>query len=137
MLAAVLQELVLYDNNVSQVMQAVVCRPRAATHSVQHAVRLQLPDLGAFSQLQKLDLSHNQLRQMTQVESVPALHLQELYLTSNKLSVIQASMHNMFMSSPRMQKQKPNLDHVVGIKLLDTSPLHDNCGVVGCRVSIR
>ena len=50
---------------------------------------MQLPDLGALSRLQKLDLSHNQLRQTTQLSSLPAVKLQELYLTSNKLSTIQ------------------------------------------------
>lgn len=50
---------------------------------------VQLPDLGALSRLQKLDLSHNQLRQTTQLSSLPAVKLQELYLTSNKLSTIQ------------------------------------------------
>lgn len=56
---------------------------------MQLELHMQLPDLGAFSRLQNLDLSHNQLRHMTPLAALPALHLHELYLTSNKLSTIQ------------------------------------------------
>lgn len=53
---------------------------------------MQLPDLENLSTLQKLDLSHNQLRHMTQLASLPAFFLQELYLTSNKVSTVQVGL---------------------------------------------
>ncbi|KAL3136560.1 hypothetical protein ABBQ38_005806 [Trebouxia sp. C0009 RCD-2024] len=65
--ASGLLELVLYDNNISQ-----------------------LPDLSAFASLEKLDLSINQLRSMAPLSTLQAPSLRELYLTSNKLSSIES-----------------------------------------------
>lgn len=50
---------------------------------------LQLPDLGALLSIEKLDLSINQLRIMAPLSTLQASRLQELYLTSNKLSKIE------------------------------------------------
>lgn len=50
---------------------------------------MQLPHLGAFASLEKLDLSVNQLRSMAPLSTLQAPHLREMYLTSNKLSSIE------------------------------------------------
>ena len=50
---------------------------------------VQLPDLSAFASLEKLDLSINHLRSMAPLSTLQAPQLQELYLTSNKLSIIE------------------------------------------------
>ena len=50
---------------------------------------VQLPDLSAFVSLEKLDLSINHLRSTAPLSTLQAPQLQELYLTSNKLSGIE------------------------------------------------
>ena len=53
---------------------------------------IQLPNLAAFLSLKKLDMSINQLRTMAALSTLETSQLQELYLTSNKLSTIEVSL---------------------------------------------
>lgn len=87
-----LLELVLYDNNISQVWK--ICNKHASPSeedclTTTARTMLQLPDLSAFASLEKLDLSINHLRSMAPLSTLQVPQLQELYLTSNKLSIIE------------------------------------------------
>ncbi len=59
---------------------------------------MQLPDLGPFVSLEKLDLSINQLRSMAPLSTLQAFKLKEAYLTSNKITTIEVC--GSWISSP-------------------------------------
>ena len=54
---------------------------------------LQLPSLGAFSALQRLDVSFNQFRSLQPCTSLPGGAMTELYAASNKMSKIEVRCH--------------------------------------------